>query len=451
MKKVFTLLLLTVLLALVACDNNESSVVVSTTEKQQDAIIDGKIPLNCAISNANFVFNNTEAMGSKNRIIKSVDVLTKSSSKIVNTRSSVHNEQDAPLAYVVNYENNEGFAILAADTKLPPVISIGDEGNFNTESFVNFIQGRGITRSENNLDPAQKVQYAIINNSLALPQTNISGPQILGVDTTIIFKCLPLVKTKWGQGDPYNFYSPLIANGGLLVKQSAGCVPVAGAQTLASLCYHHNWRPTIQLSEAYNISWYAINKMIFENIIKFAPEDRSSRALVVASLIQAIKEVIGMGSDSSNNLDLSSLATVYQQLGIISPICGNEHSQTPVTRSDIFDMIISKNYPVNAKAFDDDTNEHWSFTLDGWLRLEYSVLSFNVQEPATTNDNIQNRFDLVHVNFGSGGLCDGYYLPDAFDLTRDKYREYAEENDIDYDRNCVYDLNVEYLIYDSLQ
>ena len=185
MKKVFTLLLLTVLLALVACDNNESSVVVSTTEKQQDAIIDGKIPLNCAISNANFVFNNTEAMGSKNRIIKSVDVLTKSSSKIVNTRSSVHNEQDAPLAYVVNYENNEGFAILAADTKLPPVISIGDEGNFNTESFVNFIQGRGITRSENNLDPAQKVQYAIINNSLALPQTNISGPQILGVDQVL--------------------------------------------------------------------------------------------------------------------------------------------------------------------------------------------------------------------------------------------------------------------------
>ena len=67
MRKNFTLLLLTALFALVACDNNESSVVVDTTQKQQDAIVDGKIPLNRAISNADFVFRNTEALGHKNR------------------------------------------------------------------------------------------------------------------------------------------------------------------------------------------------------------------------------------------------------------------------------------------------------------------------------------------------------------------------------------------------
>ena len=157
MRKNFTLLLLTALFALVACDNNESSVVIDTTQKQQDAIVDGKIPLNRAISNANFVFRNTEALGYKNRKIKSVDVLTKTNSRIVSTRSSVQNEQDAPLAYVVNYENNEGFAILAADTKLPPVISIGDKGNFDTEGFVNFIQNNDTTRSNEEVNPAQMV------------------------------------------------------------------------------------------------------------------------------------------------------------------------------------------------------------------------------------------------------------------------------------------------------
>ena len=455
MKKIY--LLMWIILCISASCAYEEHLVVNDNDgpsAKEELIIDGKVSLSRAMSNADFVFKNIDATAAKNRKVKRIDVLTRrnSNSNLVSTRTSSLSNEDQPLAYVVNYENNEGFAILAADTKLPPVISVGDEGNFDTESFVSFIQGRGITRAEDELTSAQKVQYAVINNSLALQQANITGPQIQGVDTTVIFKCLPLVKTKWGQGNPYNFYSPLIMKGGFLVKQTAGSIPVAGAQTLASLCYHHNWRPTVQLSEVYNINWYAINKMIFEDINKFTSGDQSSNALVVASLIQAIKENIGFEQTGLlDEIDLLSLVNVYQQLGIISPVCGNENSETPVTRNDIFNMIISKNYPVNAKAFDDNANEHWSFILDGWLRLEYSVLSFEIQEFATITDNIQYRFDLVHVNFGLEGLCDGYYLPDAFDLTQDKYSEYTEENDIDYDGNRVYDLNVEYLKYDYLQ
>ena len=63
-------------------------------------------------------------------------------------------------------------------------------------------------------------------------------------------------------------------------------------------------------------------------------------------------------------------------------------------------------------------------------------------------DNLQRTIDLVHVNFGWGGYCDGYYLPDAFDLNADKYREYAEEYDIESYESIIYDLNVKYVVYD---
>lgn len=457
MRKNFTLLLLTVLFALVACDNNESSVDIDTTQKQQDAIVDGKIPLNRAISNANFVFRNTEALGHKNRKIKSVDVLTKTNSKIVSTRSSVQNEQDAPLAYVVNYENNEGFAILAADTKLPPVISIGDKGNFDTEGFVNFIQNNDTTRSNEEVNPAQMVQYAVVNNSLLLPPTGSGLLQAEGIDTTIILKCLPLVRTKWGQDAPYNYYAPPTTNSnGEVVKSAAGCVPIAGAQVITSLCFHHNWRPLRQLSDEYFINWSTLNKMIFAGIIDFEQDDNSTNALAAASLIRAIGEDIGANYGVTTGAYTEDLANTYEKLGMLDTSYGNESNGDYITTDSLFNMIISKNCPVNARTSRHTANgglASHAFVLDGWLRLEYSMYG-NITIPSlpslpTRSENIQFKFDLVHANFGWYGYYDGYYLPAAFDLTEDKYNEYREINtgDIEAYVNIVYDLNVEYLIY----
>ena len=55
--------------------------------------------------------------------------------------------------------------------------------------------------------------------------------------------------------------------------------------------------------------------------------------------------------------------------------------------------------------------------------------------------------DLVHINFGWNGRCDGYYLPDAIDLTEAKYAEYAEDADIVLTSYRVYNLNIGYIIY----
>ncbi len=448
MKKNHFVILLVVLFAFVACNYNEDSLVVNPIEQGQDAIVDGKVPLNRAISNADFIFKNTEALERKNRKVKSVDILTKSKANSGITRSSLQDEGNA-LAYVVNYENNEGFAILAADIKLPPVISIGDEGNFNTEGFVNFIQNKGTTRSNEDINPAQAVQYAIVNNSLLLPGIDSGGIQVIGHDTTIMLKCLPLVKTKWDQGCPYNYYSFNSSN-----EQSAtGCVPLAGAQTLASLCYHHNLRPTMQLSDEYPIDWYAINSMIHAGIIKL-DGNITDDVLVIASLIRAVGEDINADYDSiypNVSADNADLINTFHKLGIINFVFGNETYNPSVTRSDLFNMIVNKNYPVPTQASRSDSNAYGhSFILDGWLRLEYSrYLYVKVGDSDIhRQDYLQYCFDLVHVNFGKGGDCDGYYLPEAFDLSEDKYREYAEENDKISGSHAVYDLNVQYLVYD---
>lgn len=459
MKTKFLFLLLSIFMV-VSCYNDESHVVETSISDEEDSIIDGKISLYRAIDNADFVYKSIEGVDFRRRSIRSVDVLTRSdlNVNVADTRFvSTSDENEQPLAYVVNYENNGGYAILAADVQLPPVICVGDEGSFSTQDFIAFTQNNISTRSSIIRDNAQEIQYALISNSLLLPSIEIENFPISGVDTTVILKCLPLVPTKWKQRDPYNFYAPLDPSSG--EKCLAGCVPIAAAQTLTSLCYHHNWRPTTQISDNYSVDWYALNRMIYADTARFAYGNYSSNALNVASLIRAVGENVDANyTDSVTTAYTSRLISTFQQFGMNSVVYGNNSffSKQKVTEEDIFDMIIVKNYPVIASAQNSVTGDDGhTFVLDGWLRLEYSILSLIPDDDDNSSltgwsqfDNVQYRFDLVHVNFGWNGSYDGYFLLGAFDLTEDEYHDYAEENDIPYTTTIVYDLNVDYLKYD---
>lgn len=413
--------------------------------------IGSSLSVDNAIDNANFIYNYTES--NKTRRIKDVTLLTSDDLRAsVATRSgSANNDKNIPLAYIVNYADNKGYAILAADTQLPPVIAIGDSGVFSTDGFLQYISGEYNTRLSEELNPAQELQYTMVNNSLTLNGLPTIDNQItptLARDTTMILKCMPLVPTKWGQRAPYNYYSPLDANGN---KYLAGCVPVAGAQVLASLCYHHNFWPTIAIDNEFEVNWYEINRMIFEDTYKFNSNDTSSDALNVAKLIRSIgKNINADYTTNSTTASTSDLVGLYTTLGIQS---AQIRSSSVVTKNDLFDMIVRKNLPVNARADDENGNEGHSFILDGWLRLEYSQIGLHPEDMGNNfivyfPNNTQYQFDLVHVNFGWNGTCDGYYHPGSFDTSSDEFHDYAEEDDNAVVRPYNYDINVRYLTYE---
>lgn len=413
--------------------------------------IGSSLSVDNAIDNANFIYNYTES--NKTRRIKDVTLLTSDDLRAsVATRSgSANNDKNIPLAYIVNYADNKGYAILAADTQLPPVIAIGDSGVFSTDGFLQYISGEYNTRLSEELNPAQELQYTMVNNSLTLNGLPTIDNQItptLARDTTMILKCMPLAPTKWGQGNPYNYYSPLDEDGNKCV---AGCVPVAGAQVLASLCYHHNFWPTIAIDNEFEVNWYEINRMIFEDTYKFNSNDTSSDALNVAKLIRSIgKNINADYTTNSTTASTSDLVGLYTTLGIQS---AQIRSSSVVTKNVLFDMIVRKNLPVNARADDENGTEGHSFILDGWLRLEYSQIGLHPEDMGNNfivyfPNNTQYQFDLVHVNFGWNGTCDGYYHPGSFDTSSDEFHDYAEEDDNAVVRPYNYDIDVRYLTYE---
>lgn len=449
MKKFYSILtVITAMLVVCATSCSEGQ----KSDDFENFHLDGKVSLKKAFSNAEFVYKNIDNGETRPRKVHSIEVLTSSdiNGQLVCTRYSSaveETEGEEPLAYVVNYENNAGYAILAANEELPPIISLGDNGNFSTTEFVNYTQN-----NIDNLSPAKEVQYAVVNNSLRLPSISVGGTY---VDTVLMLKCMPLIPVKWDQIDPYNYYAPLHDSGN---KCAAGCVPVAGAQAFASLCYHHNWRPTTQLSQEFLVDWYKINRAIYNDEVRYNSEDYSDNVLAVASLIRAVGEDVNANYGwPETTAPTMSLVNTCNKLGMSSSTFIDLNDEADEITDDLFDMIVIKNYPVVTKARRDKGNGQTSghaFVLDGWLRLQYSMLYYSTSGdmfPEIVGDRQDNRqltIDLVHTNFGWNGLCDGYYLPDAFNLTVQKYGDYAEENDVYGTMNRIYDLNIGYLLFE---
>lgn len=136
--------------------------------------------------------------------------------------SRIATELPDTLAYIFNYQNDNGFTIVAADNRLSPILAYSNEGTF---SFDNEI-----------------VTENFISNISLYMSAEISKGQIYKVDTEKPESCVqiyPKISESIGQSYPYNKY--------VILEHPdcpAGCVAVATAnvmiQTLNSKVYHNS-------------------------------------------------------------------------------------------------------------------------------------------------------------------------------------------------------------------
>lgn len=116
--------------------------------------------------------------------------------------------------YIFNAEDNNGFVIVSGDERTEEILGYSDEGNVDLnnmpDNMASWLEGYA-------------EQIKAIRQGAPIKRTrSIQGEAVE-----------PLIKTKWGQGWPYNLMCPKI-NGQNCVT---GCVPTAMAQIL----YYHKW------------------------------------------------------------------------------------------------------------------------------------------------------------------------------------------------------------------
>ena len=184
----------------------------------------------------------TKAMG-----VGISDVIVVSSQNVTRSNGESLPAIDS-LLYLVNFENNSGYAILSADERIgAPIIAVTETGSINAQAFNinNRDLGNGTTSSDDfsldlpigNTNPTDNMigGSQIVNDMIV----EFVGNKIINgkipnntqpSDNTNSYWVAPILTTIWGQYFPYNLKCPVEENG---EHNPAGCVAIALGQVLA--------------------------------------------------------------------------------------------------------------------------------------------------------------------------------------------------------------------------
>lgn len=391
MKKFCLLLLVTI--ALVACEKENESVVRNTD--LQEVVSQNKVSLKQALLHAENSINGiSPTTRSAERKVKSTEIYVAKPA----TRSAEGTEVSF---YLINYEDNEGFAMVSTDSRATPVYAYSDEGNLTAEDLETnpalqiFMDG-SIEQYQievaSNIDIYEPIEWPDSSNRdvLKYPIVEYKGGLYYEGETSETITKEKLLTTYWNQGSPYGDDCP---NG------VGGCGPVAAAQIMA---YHKH--PAQFGGYVYN--WDAMT----------ADSELTSES---TGAIDAAKLIHQIGEDAFANYDIGRTGTNIDNMR--NTFCNFYYSCESPVSYDINRIIenIDSRQPIYIRGDNGTVGHAW--VIDGYsiynqyTTYYYTYAPYDVFESIATSSTY-----YYHCNFGWGLVMDqitnnGYYLRSSFE------------------------------------
>lgn len=187
---------------------------------------------------------------------------------------------DNILAYIVNYKDNQGFAVINSDRSSMPILVRAESGTLDTNKLNEMIlrlmdvcqtkSDISMSPMEDKISPEEFI-YEIIAESLIAESENTVNTRAVYGEWNTVFKYGPLVTVKWNQTYPFNLkiepHEDWLTNNynnyrGL---PPVGCGNVALGQILATIrqpsmapgeMTGYEWGVLKSLSNYTNVSYY---------------------------------------------------------------------------------------------------------------------------------------------------------------------------------------------------
>ena len=289
----------------------------------------------------------------------------------------------AGFANVYVFTTDHGFVLLAADSRVQPVLGYSLNGGFDTEDM-----------PENKKAWIQEysdgIQYAIEHQTRAsnevVQQWNdlVAGLRDVGRTTTVVD---PLIQTRWDQGNPYNLLCP----GGSVT----GCVATAMAQVM----------------KYWNYPEHGIGSH------SYIPRDHPEYGTQLADFQNTTydwDDMANIYNNSSTQVQRMAVATLMYHCGVsveMNYTPGGSGASTPVVADALKNYF---NYSSETQHLDRSGYED-----DVWIAMLKSELQLNrpIQYHGTGSGGGHsfvcdgyNSDDYFHFNWGWSGYCDEYYL-----------------------------------------
>ncbi|MBR5644951.1 MAG: C10 family peptidase [Salinivirgaceae bacterium] len=174
----------------------------------------------------------------------------------------IPDENMEPAMYVINLDP-DGFCIVSATKQIDPILAYCDEGTFDLENI-----SPGLVTWL--YEEMEKIQYVRNDTSYVAPEmvasvwhkyTSINDKRRYASPNKVIQQVGlsngPLLKTKWGQDYPYNYYAqeacPELKVTRYLGKYPIGCVATATAQVLKYYSYPANKYKWEKMKDTYSV------------------------------------------------------------------------------------------------------------------------------------------------------------------------------------------------------
>lgn len=298
------------------------------------------------------------------------------------------------VAYILNYPNNKGFAVISTTDLINPVLAFSDEGNFSLDNEISktyFID---------------KIGSFVTNKDYLLQ--NDQTESLLPVKTPVE----PKLKITLSQWSPWNRYVVMDKQ----MNCPAGCVAIA-----CTLIYTHSVAPNTNVK--YHGTEYFMSSLI--DAIKKGPSNQnneetnitSSTPIVTYSYNKAVdlmakliydvgKDVHTEYTDSSSTASSASAYLLFKNLKFEVP--------SGLVRYDMNNIAnyLYKNHLIYIEGQDYINGGAHAWVIDGYTY----VLDFN------THTYMDDPY--FHCEWGWGGKNNGYFFGPVFNLPNHNYTGY---------------------------
>lgn len=350
------------------------------------------------------------------------------------------------LAYVFNFGQDEGYAILSADRRTDNIFAIVPDGHIDFQEDIDeSILSTGLMAFYGNLEAAYdrqvenaaRMQDSLINSALAKIEAEYgatgtkasNNSQVIYGTPSYVVIVPPMIKVGWGQKDPYNMYTPVISG----KHAPTGCAATAVAQLMSYWRYptSYNWNVMVPTSGNETLATFQATAHLMSNV--------------------------GTGLNMQYGKDQST-ANFSDIPGYLTNLGYNPGTYEAYNSSDVIQSLNNKR-PVLVAGYSIKKDvyrkylifwEKYSHTyyegghgwlIDGYLRIKTPV--YFVSETATFTANFLSTTPLVHCNWGWPEYgVDGYYNEDAFNsnsgpVTRAHTDTFGTEGNFQYNIECI--------------
>lgn len=389
----------------------------------------GKRSVEQALANLQIVLDAIDGgTRSRTRSIRSIETVY-CEEVLAGTRSETSKEGE--LVYIVNFENNDGYAVLGADEQLAPVITVTEKGSVSQKDLLinpDAMKDLEYEKLDQDSDPDYKDSpfYDAEDDDFYLGESDSTFANTLissylnnflrndgefeyaddcphnpddGIDTVRdTVRVTAILKTKWNQsGAPFNSKIHMYDS---VNRRPAGCTVAAAAQLFAN-------RKTTDIS-VFNLkdttcTWDSLECCKFgSDLIDADKEEEIST--IYKTLADAFKikyNYFGTGNSFAKPADV---CRYMKKNGF-----DNAELKRYYSKKNLLDMI-GAGKPVFMGAFILRKICGHAWIIDGMIA--YRERKINRGE--TLSEEIIGQ-TMFHCNWGWGGTADGYYTSQVFD------------------------------------